>query len=693
MKSSILILAATTGLAFTAPPEFSHPDAVLNIPEGTGMGTIVFHTGAIDPDGDAITYGVSPNEFFSIPLGANAVILRRALDFESISTHQLTLVATDESGEMAVRSLSVNVIDQNEIVSNDSDLGRSHFGQRGGDARPVTTRRLAVYLIHFKGADLSLFPGGANPIMPTKAEMKELLNGELMKDYWRAQSWGQFEPTVDVFGYFEHPKQISELPTDYSVVLAELGNLIIDDPGYDPANYDDHVYTFINDSDSEWFPGAAAGGADVTINGVDYPLIDMIYHGAYIDGSGGGSLTRQVDFGFMNHLGVWEEGSNAYALTRFQRTFLHELAHSLGLSWHENFSSNSDRFVWELPLRPHVTRDELDEEYGHPFALLGRSHFSMNMTAAGRDWLGWTNATNRYSIKRPGKHTVRLHPINRTVGFRSIEVRIPHRHNRFWQDEDAKNHGYLLEVRESDIWSYLDHPGIVKNTHGILVQATDGYASRMIDMSPSELLTPPWSDSSKVFDIRDLALKPGMRVRNHEVEFSNVVAHEDGSFSIDIEVFDRAGWENNAFSSIEAFRRHYFGSAAAIADASDNGDPDGDELPNRIEYALGTDPTSYQPRSSAILSNWVSIGTDKYLEVEIKSAVVTEEETMVVVEGSVDLIKWSTDEFEVVKNTLSHHFEARDAIEDWVKTRVVTYRSKNPATQTRNFYWRVSTRP
>ena len=237
------------------------------------------------------------------------------------------------------------------------------------------------------------------------------------------------------------------------------------------------------------------------------------------------------------------EGASTIDFTRFQRTFAHELLHTLrvGLG-HANSRTNGGSFDYE----PEVAGNELvpgycllNREYGNLYDVMGKAQYGVSLNSVFRDLLGWTNRGNRYSIKGYGQHTVTIHPLNGSRGVRSIEIRIPYDYGEppAGHDDLRKNKGYFLEVRRGDDqWdNMLLHPELRGNNDGLMVLKTDGRGRpRLLDMSPSPNF--PRTHGRFVPDLRDVVLKPGMVYENDQVRLSHVVANGDGSFSIDVEV-------------------------------------------------------------------------------------------------------------------------------------------------------------
>ena len=83
---------------------------------------------------------------------------------------------------------------------------------------------------------------------------------------------------------------------------------------------------------------------------------------------------------------------------------------------------------------------------------------------------------------------------------------------------------------------------------------TDGYTTWLLDATPTPNFTYNWGNYP---DFRDLTLKPGeIYDDNSHVRFDNVVAHDDGSFSVDVEIHDiTTGIANETNSNIpETFK-------------------------------------------------------------------------------------------------------------------------------------------
>jgi hypothetical protein len=689
----VFISIFTTSNISGAPPVFTVDNPTKTIPENVALGKLIFAVEASDPDGSALTYTISPNEFFYYFPEEKGIFVKKALDYETTTSHSITLTATDAQDESSQQALTLHLQDCAEVTHNPSDLGMDFPGQDGTNQTPITRKRYAVYMIRFKDAETSLFPGGSNAIFPTKEEMLELLNGDEIKHYWRANSWGQYEPEMDVFGYFEHPKAANEYPQYplYEDYLNDLGNIQITDSGFDVSNYDYHVFLFMNDTKQSWSSGARAGAFEFTINGTAYGSNfshQGILHGTQRNLDGTLALWDPMQYGIINESGVWEEGLQDYRFSKFQRTYLLEAGHSLGLSWHENSSINGNLPAWRLKNPNENITTQLNDEYGNLFSIMGNSQFSLNMTANSRDYLGWNNASNRYSIKKAGKHTVRIQPLNRTTGYRVVEIRIPHRTNQFASVEGFKNHGYFLEVREIDLWSKFNNPAMTENTKGVLLYATDGGGSRLLDASPSPLVDVNWGN---IQDYRNLALKPGTVYENHEVHFSNVIDHGDGSFSIDIELFPNTGAAARAIPNIQNFRSQYFSTTANSGSAADDADPDGDGLPNLVEHALGYDPTS--KNQTPLLIKTTENNNESFVEIQIKTPVATEAETTLTLEGSTDLIHWNTNYFNKVDEVIAHNFDARADYNLWKRLRLSSYRSVDSTKTKPILFWRLKAKP
>lgn len=96
-------------------PTFSNAPYNASVNENVNSGN-VFTVSATDEDGDAVTfslYGVG-SELFSIHDSTGVVTLVDALDYETVSGYTLTVRGSDSDGGVAITSLYVDVVNQND---------------------------------------------------------------------------------------------------------------------------------------------------------------------------------------------------------------------------------------------------------------------------------------------------------------------------------------------------------------------------------------------------------------------------------------------------------------------------------------------------------------------------------------------------------------------------------------------------
>ena len=98
------------------PPEASNQS--FSTAETTGVGSQVGVVTASDPDGDDVTFEQQGSSVFAVQSDGDVVIVA-ALDFESATQHQLTVLARDENGatDSFVVTLNVTNVDEAPIVS------------------------------------------------------------------------------------------------------------------------------------------------------------------------------------------------------------------------------------------------------------------------------------------------------------------------------------------------------------------------------------------------------------------------------------------------------------------------------------------------------------------------------------------------------------------------------------------------
>ena len=419
--------------------------------------------------------------------------------------------------------------------------------QKGSDWPLIESAHVAVILVDYPDTPDSIkshFPS------PELVDSTLFDPTSVVQRYFDAMSYGKFTLTGKVFGFFTHQDSINE-ENDYQQNFIETITTV-EIEGFDPSAYDFTYWVSFNDYGS--IPGGLAGVFSYTVNNVRYTDVPAVSMGTHI-----GYPQRDEQYSFYNIFEtniiftVFVEQENPESnegeisfdsyteMTRFERTAMHEFIHALEVGTHANSRTNGERYEFE----PEVANNEnyLNREYGNLLCIMGKSEYATSLNGGYRDLLGWTDDNNRIKVDTMGKQTIRLYPINRNSGYRIGEVRIPYEYSEV-QPEDAdyemsgyKNHGYFLEVREVDEWdSTLVHPEVNSFTEGITLMKTVGYTTWLLDATPTPNFTYNWGNYP---DFRDLTLKPGeIYDDNSHVRFDNVVAHDDGSFSVDVEIHD-----------------------------------------------------------------------------------------------------------------------------------------------------------
>ena len=142
-----------------------------------------------------------------------------------------------------------------------------------------------------------------------------------------------------------------------------------------------------------------------------------------------------------------EEGDIVYDFSNFEQTFIHELIHALGIGTHSLSKTNGSRPDYEPIISSNNGLE--NEDYGDKFCVMGSGEYSVSLTAAYRDFLGWHNPVVREQLNDYGIYEVDLFPLNTKDDTAFIEVRIPNRISEF-SALGYKNAEYFIEVRSQN---------------------------------------------------------------------------------------------------------------------------------------------------------------------------------------------------------------------------------------------------
>jgi len=159
---------------------------------------------------------------------------------------------------------------------------------------------------------------------------------------------------------------------------------------------------------------------------------------------------------------------------------------------------------------------------------------ALSLSAGYRKLCGWLDSENSYYYTNPGTYNATIFPINRKGCKTSIEIRTV---NREKIEDDFP--GYFIELREPDRWdAALANEHLLENTKGVLVYSTDGFKTKILDMSPSPNFVN--AAGNHQIDYRDMGLKEGLEYENRDVKLHVVTANSDGSYTIEITIKNKS---------------------------------------------------------------------------------------------------------------------------------------------------------
>jgi hypothetical protein len=464
--------------------------------------------------------------------------------------------------------------------------------QKGNDYEVIDHANIAVFLIDFPDTKDSI-----RDLYPSAEEIRmELFDSTRMtQQYLKAMSYGKFKLAGDVFGPFRHQDPITA-DNDYQKdAYLTINSIKIPEFQYSKYTH----FAFISFNDYIGWGGCAFAKSYVTvsINDEKYIIPDyfrMVIQVGYNERNKANFFINTfvepypfiIDVPRAQHPDGEFYFQNYTGMTYFNRGFLHEFIHTLHVWNHANSKTNSNHYSFE----PEVSNNQnfLNKEYGNGFDMMGSAFYSFSLNGGVRDLLGWTDNNNRIKLDTYSKQRICLYPINRKEGYRICEIRLPNKYYTRditkdvfnFPENGRKNMGYFLEVRETDIWdSTLSHPSINANASGIMLLETDGWSTFLLDASPSLNLGydyfPDWEIHP---DLRNDVLEPGMIYKNSNVCFSNVEKHNDGSFSVDVEIYDPSNPERLIPVARTGKDQLVNEGTVVSLDGSSSSDPDGNQL-------------------------------------------------------------------------------------------------------------------
>uniref|UniRef100_A0A3Q4BFZ1 Cadherin-related family member 1 n=1 Tax=Mola mola TaxID=94237 RepID=A0A3Q4BFZ1_MOLML len=151
------------------PPEFQNLPFVINVPEDTVPGSSIYRVQAVDKDigsGGSVSYYLQTSQFSKFTIDGHSGILRvkpgETLDYETTSTHFVTVVAKDGGGKYkgkhqvltSTATVTINVLDAQDMPP--SFIGTPYFGY----VYEVSVPGSEIFTVSAKDGD----QGNPNPI-------------------------------------------------------------------------------------------------------------------------------------------------------------------------------------------------------------------------------------------------------------------------------------------------------------------------------------------------------------------------------------------------------------------------------------------------------------------------------------------------------------------------------------------------
>ena len=385
--------------------------------------------------------------------------------------------------------------------------------------QPVFERRLALFLVDFPDNDRAF---------PDPQDIEKNLEEGVVREYFDDISYGQFTYEIDSFGPFTHQDAFELLYPHHQTKVLSINT--IDIPDFDPDIYDIFVLVSASDYEFEAAISYAENHRAFRVNGeVVNREKKVLVHPLFI-----GCRERNCVEGYLENKLTEKDGHNTDSpFTIFQRIFIHELIHNLGVWGHANSRTNGSRFDHEPEIQNN--EDNLNRTYGNLYDIVGRAEYGYNLNAGYRDLLGWLEPPRKIVIEGYGCFTATVDPINDADGTVAVEIRIP-----------GEMHRYYLEARDfTDKWDSLsptpDRQRIIEaNRQGVMVNRAEDipgvefFPTYLLDMSPSPNHTEPYYEG--VPDISDVVLKPGGLYDAPDLRLWDVTPVGDDSFSVRIMV-------------------------------------------------------------------------------------------------------------------------------------------------------------
>uniref|UniRef100_A0A8C2JDF4 Cadherin-23 n=1 Tax=Cyprinus carpio TaxID=7962 RepID=A0A8C2JDF4_CYPCA len=135
-----------------APSFFNQPYTV-QIPENTPVGTSVFMVNATDPDqgvGGSVLFSFQPpSPFFSIDGARGIVTVTRALDYETTTTYQLTVNATDQDKRRPLSSLANLAIAITDVQDMDPIFTNLPYSTNIMEDAPPVSKHTHIFILAF----------------------------------------------------------------------------------------------------------------------------------------------------------------------------------------------------------------------------------------------------------------------------------------------------------------------------------------------------------------------------------------------------------------------------------------------------------------------------------------------------------------------------------------------------------------